>query len=195
MAFDQNVQYHEIVVATGTIFELVQVEQLDGRVFETARRAPGVRIIIADTDKKKILLTKEFRRELGGYDYRLPGGKVFDTLAEYSQFRETGADMKQAVMNKARQESIEETGIVIDELDVTSKSTLGTTVEWDLFVTVTTKWHFAEDGQDLQVGEDIAADEWFDYEVAYKMALEGDMSEERVALLLMRWINEQKEGE
>ena len=32
-----------------------------------------------------IQLSKEFRSELNGYDYRLPGGKVFDTLEEYEK--------------------------------------------------------------------------------------------------------------
>jgi hypothetical protein len=41
-----------------------------------------VRIIIQN-EEKKILLTKEFRYELDAYDWRLPGGKVVDTLDEY----------------------------------------------------------------------------------------------------------------
>jgi len=51
-------------------------------VFETARRAPGVRLIIVRDGQ--MLITREFRNELDDYDYRLPGGKVFDTLDEYS---------------------------------------------------------------------------------------------------------------
>ena len=33
----------EYIIAKGKIFELVQTKQPDGRVFEVARRAPGVR--------------------------------------------------------------------------------------------------------------------------------------------------------
>jgi hypothetical protein len=36
---------NEIIFAKGKIFELVHISQKDGRVFEVARRAPGVRLI------------------------------------------------------------------------------------------------------------------------------------------------------
>ena len=51
--------------------------------FEKARRAPGVRLLIIK--KNKILITKEYRDEIGEFDYRLPGGKVFDKLEEYQK--------------------------------------------------------------------------------------------------------------
>ena len=60
----------EKVVAKGIIFELVQLPQPDGRIFEVARRAPGTRVIVHDTEQRKILFIKEFRRELGEWDYR-----------------------------------------------------------------------------------------------------------------------------
>ena len=69
----------------------IELPQTDGRTFELARRAPGVRVIIPDHRAAgKVLLTKEFRRELNGGTSRLPGGKVFDTLAEFETFRATG---------------------------------------------------------------------------------------------------------
>ena len=80
----------EEIFAAGKLFELVHLPQPDGRVFELARRAPGVRLIICDRQNKTILLTKEFRQELDGWDYRLPGGKVFDSLDEYEAFRAGG---------------------------------------------------------------------------------------------------------
>lgn len=58
-------------VFTGNLFT---VEQND-RGWEKVARAPGVRLILDDQKAGKILLTREFRRELGDYDYRLPGGK------------------------------------------------------------------------------------------------------------------------
>lgn len=182
----------ERIIATGRIFELVQLDQPNGAIFEVARRAPGLRLIITDNDKKRILLTREFRRELNAYDYRLPGGKVFDTLAEFVKFRESGLAIKGAVEEKARQEGAEEAGVVIDEMSIIGKSTLGTTVEWDLYIVFADRWHFAEEGQMLEVGEDISADDWFTYGEAYNLALTGSMSEERVALLLMRWLDSQK---
>ena len=47
----------ETIVAKGRLFELVHIKQDDGRVFEVARRAPGVRIIIHDDAAGKVLLT------------------------------------------------------------------------------------------------------------------------------------------
>lgn len=52
-------------------------------LFEKARRAPGVRLIIVKEDK--ILLTREYRDEIKSFDYRLPGGKVFDKLSDYQK--------------------------------------------------------------------------------------------------------------
>jgi 8-oxo-dGTP pyrophosphatase MutT (NUDIX family) len=63
-----------------------------------------VRLIITDGDK--ILLTKEFRRELNQEDYRLPGGKVFDTLKEYNAYRQ---NIEPSCLVAAKRECEEET--------------------------------------------------------------------------------------
>src|SRR5258707_8180761 len=100
----------EIIQATGRIFELVQIPKPDGRVFEVARRAPGVRLVIADKTKKQVLLTREHRWELDGWDYRLPGGKVFDTIKEFETFRQSGEPILAAATKKAKEEAAEEAG-------------------------------------------------------------------------------------
>lgn len=183
----------ENIVAKGKIFELVHVEQPDGRVFELARRAPGVRIIIADKEARKILLTKEFRQELNDWDYRLPGGKVYDTLDEYEAARQSGEDMLAAVKRKTIVEAAEEAGIEVGEAVLFKKSTLGATVEWDLFVMEAQGWRKSEAGQALEQGEQIVADEWFDLEQAEQMIYEGKMQEERVALILLQWLKVQSQ--
>lgn len=90
---------------SGSIFEIVRQEQPDGRFFEIARRAPGVRLIITDKEQEKLLLTREFRQELQDWDYRLPGGKVFDTLEEYSKFRDSGGDMVLELAKRRRKKA------------------------------------------------------------------------------------------
>jgi len=145
----------EEIFAKGKLFELVHLTQPDGRVFEVARRAPGVRIIIADRDNQKVLLTKEIRRELETPDYRLPG---------------------------------------VDKLELVKKSTVGATVEWDLFVFEAGDWKQSDGGQQLEAGEQIEADNWFTYDEAEAMILNGAMQEERIALILLQWIEKQKEG-
>lgn len=185
-------QQLEEIVFSGRLFEVVHQKQPDGRNFEIARRAPGVRLIVADKEQKKILLTREFRQELQDWDYRLPGGKVFDSLEEFEAHRQSGEDMLQAATSKAKAEGREEAGIIAEELRFFKKSTLGATVEWDLYIYEVIEWQHAE-GQALENGEIIEADNWFEFDEAETMILEGKMQEERVALALLQWIKTQKE--
>ena len=179
---------NEVIYAKGKLFELVHLPQPDGRVFEVARRAPGVRVIIADKTNKKVLLTKEYRNELNAWDYRLPGGKVFDTLDEYEAHRNSGDDILDAAKSKAKAEAAEEAGVTISDVELITKSTLGATVEWNLYIFEALDWHENEHGQALEVGEQIEASQWFSYEEVEKLIVEGAMQEERVALALLRWI-------
>lgn len=181
---------NEKIVAKGKIFELVQIEQSDGRVFEIARRAPGVRLIIHDADAGKVLLTKEYRAELGSWDYRLPGGKVFDSLDEYEAFRNSGEDIIEAARKQGILEAQQEAGIAISGLNMYKKSVLGATVEWDLYVMESTEWQISVTGQELEVGEKIDADTWVAYGEARAMILNGAMQEERIALALLQWLEE-----
>lgn len=180
----------EEVFAKGKLFELVHLKQEDGQVFEIARRAPGVRLIIHDESAGKILLTKEFRHELGKWDYRLPGGKVFDSLDQFEAFRVSGEDITEAAKKQAIREAQEEAGVAIASLELYKKSVLGATVEWDLYVFEATDWQLHVDGQELEIGEKIEADNWVTYKEARTMALDGSMAEERIALILLQWLNE-----
>lgn len=179
---------NETIYATGKLFELVHVTQPDGRVFEVARRAPGVRVIVVDREARKLLLTKEFRQELNGYDYRLPGGKVFDSLAEYESFRGSGRDILDAAAEKAKAEAAEEAGIVVEDVTFFKKSTLGATVEWDLYVFETASWHEHADGQSLEEGEQVEDVSWYGFEKVEQMILGGEMQEGRIALVLLQWL-------
>jgi ADP-ribose pyrophosphatase len=183
----------ETILATGKIFELVQVPIGDGRMFEVARRAPGVRVIIADKAQEKVLLNKEYRHELKGYDYRLPGGKVFDTLPAFDAFRKSKGDMTEAAAAKAKEEAAEEAGIAVESVEFFKKSTLGSTVEWDLYVFEATKWDNHEAGQQLKDGEEVDGvyPGWYDFKTAEVMILSGQMQEERVALILLQWLKAQ----
>ena len=184
-------QKKEVTAYVGRLFEIVEQEQPDGRSFEIARRAPGVRLIIASKDEQKVLLTREFRQELEAWDYRLPGGKVFDSLEEYEAHRQSGEDIVTAAYIKAKAEGREEAGVIIDELEFVKKSTLGATVEWDLYVLEATRWQ-AGVGQALEEGETIEADNWFNYDEVENMILNGAMQEERIALALLQWLRKQK---
>jgi len=184
----------EEIFAKGKMFELVHETQPDGRVFEVARRAPGVRLIIADKENQKVLLTKEFRRELKAHDFRLPGGKVFNTLDEYEIHRNSGGNILEAAEGQAKAEAAEEAGIDINTLELVRKSALGATVEWDLYVFEAIDWKPHKDGQQLKDDEplDIVGADFYSYAEVEEMILNGDMQEERIALILLQWIHKQK---
>ena len=177
----------ETIRAKGKLFELVQSEQDDGRIFEIARRAPGVRLIVED-EQQNLLLTREYRNELDGWDYRLPGGKVFDTLDEFEAFRASDDDILEAATAKAVAEGREEAGLNVESLELFTKSTLGATVEWDLYVFAVLQWHALETGQELEAGEKIVSDNWFTYDQVEKMIMNGEVREERIALTILRWM-------
>jgi ADP-ribose pyrophosphatase len=178
----------EHIVARGRLFELVELPQPDGRTFELALRAPGVRVIIPDVKARKLLLTREYRRELSGYDYRLPGGKVFDSLKEYEAFLSSGTDILNPASTKAIAESAEEAGIDVEAVKLFKKSTLGATVQWDLFVFEATGWRERETGQALEPGEVVDEIVWVTYSDVRAKILAGDMQEERIALILLQWL-------
>lgn len=178
----------EEIVFQGKMLEVVHQDMSNGAktiTFEWARRAPGTRLILVNRDKKTILLTKEHRYELNTDDYRLPGGKVFDSLEEYNQFLTSGQDILEPAIQKARAEAEEEAGAQVDSLEHFHTSKCGATVEWDLYYFVGTDWQRAD--QKLETGEQIAVTE-VSFEEAKAMALDGRMSEERSAIVLLRFL-------
>ncbi len=184
----------EEIIAKGKIFELVQIPKSDGKVFEVARRTPGVRLIIVDTKVSKVLLSKEFRYELKDWDYRLPGGKVFDTLDEFEAWRKSGTDLDPELEKRVKIEAHEEVGIDVVSCGFFKKSTLGATVEWDLYVYVVKDWKVHHEGQNNEAGEfgeKIENDNWFSFSEAEDLILKGKMQEERMALVLLQWLKRQ----
>lgn len=176
----------EDIAYKGNIIEVVQKEVgINGKkkIFEFARRSPGVRLIIPKGGT--ILLTKEFRSELNGYDYRLPGGKVYDTLDEYNRALSSGVAVVEAAKIAAAKEAKEEVGIEVRELRYFHKSVCGATVVWDLFYFIVND--FVEGEQQPEDGEDILY-EFVSKEKAKDMCLDGSVREERSALILLRYL-------
>ena len=177
----------------GKIFEVIsEPVEIDGKTFtfEKVRRSPGVRLIIRD-GQGNILLTREFRRELSRFDYRLPGGKVFDSLDEFNNFKQSKADIIEKAKQAALKETREETGFVPNTLEHYSTSQLGATVEWDLHYFVASVDRSKQGKQELETGENIEV-EWFPEEEVTKLILESDkFSEERSVAALMRFLNQE----
>ena len=181
----------EEIVYQGKIHEIVEQRMRTGekeQVFEFARRSPGVRLIIPSSSSS-LILTKEYRHEVRGFDVRLPGGKVFDTLQEYNSFLKSGVDIVSVAGEAAKKEAREEVGIEVEEIQYyyTSKEASATLV-YDLLYFVVTRFHKRSDGQSLEHGEDIELVE-VSFEEARKMCLDGRMQEDRSAAVLIRFFH------
>ncbi len=175
----------DTITFQGKIVEVVEFSSPDGKkVFEKARRAPGTRLIIP-LGKDSILLTKEYRQEIDGYDFRLPGGKVFDSLEEYNNFLQSDEDIILPATKKAKEEAKQEVGLEVKDLEHIYTSVLGATMQWDLLYFVIKESIRGE--QELEHGENIEVVE-VPRDDALKMCLDGRMSEERSALVLMRYL-------
>jgi ADP-ribose pyrophosphatase len=177
----------EKITHQGKIIEVVQKEvEHNGKtqVFEFARRSPGTRLIIPKGDK--IILSKEWRHELGGYDYRLPGGKVYDSLEEYNKALEQNVDISEKAKIAAKKEAREEVGIEVTDISFFHKSVCGATVVWDLFYFVVNS--FNEASQELEDGEDITI-ELVDRSKVKELCLSGAFGDERSALVLLRYLD------
>ncbi len=170
----------------GKTFQIIKKSMSGkGKTFaiEMARRSPGVRLIIIK--KGKILLTKEYRYELVGYDYRLPGGKVFDSLKEYREAIASGKKMLDFAVKAAKLECREETGLIARRAEYFHTSVAGLTIQWDLFYFIVDDF---EQGRQKLGEHEIIHPEWKTFDEAKKLCLEGKMSEDRSVGVLLRFL-------
>jgi len=151
---ERIIKSNETIAYSGRIGEVIETKQPNGRVFERYRRPPGARLIIVSPDNQ-ILVTKEYRQESGRVDLRLPGGKVRDTVDSYHELLLSDEDMLDAAIHAARKEALEETGMIVGNLELATIANAGSTVEWDLYYFVTSSYEAHSDGQQLEHGEDI----------------------------------------
>ncbi len=176
----------EEIVFQGKLIEVVQqtVEIGDKQLLrEIARRSPGVRLIICDGDK--ILITKEFRREVNTQDYRLPGGKVFDTLKEYNEHRN---DIENYALLWVKRECEEETWLIPEDITLYYISKVWATMERDLYYYVITKFTHHEQWQQLELWENITV-EWKTKEEILDLIKQGAMHEDRSVGVLLRYLS------
>mgnify|MGYP006422791831 CR=1 FL=1 len=179
----------EKVIHQGHIIEIVQQDhQVGDRVipFEKARRSPGVRMIIVKDGK--MLLSKEYRTELGGDDYRLPGGKVFDKLEEYNEALKGEVDLVEVARGAVERECVEETGHACLSAKHIHTTSPGATISWDLYYFVVEEFEVNADGQQLEGGE-VIEPMWFGLDEVKEMCLDGRVQEERTAAVLMRYLD------
>jgi ADP-ribose pyrophosphatase len=151
---------------------------------EIIERPPGVRVIVAREDA--ILLLREYRHEHGGWDVRLPGGKVFDSLHEYLEARKGQDAVLRGAFASARRELIEEAGVHATNPRLIYRSRAGATVNWDLlYFCVTEKVSLGT--RDLDAGEVIHV-EWTPRAEVRELCQRGEILEDRSAAVLQRYL-------
>ena len=160
------------------------------KTFEYAERAPGVRILVVN-DTWKICLTRERRTELSEgkwwWDYRLPGGKVFDKLKKYNTFRKDEGDILEIAKNAVQRELEEETWLTPLSIKHLHTSPCGATMRWDLYYFLVEKFKQHPDGQNLGFSENIEVF-WFTKEEVKEKCLNKSISEDRTVAVLLRYI-------
>jgi 8-oxo-dGTP pyrophosphatase MutT (NUDIX family) len=180
----------EKIVYQGKMIEIVQETVFsNGKeiVLEKGRRAPGVRLLI-ETPNGEFLISKEERHGIGE-DYRLPGGKVFDSLSEYNEFLSKQKSPDE-ILEKAKEavirEGEEEAGIKPLEMELLSVSHCGGSFDWDLYYFVIKKYEEVE--QKLEEHEKIERIQ-VSTEKLYELAVSGEMKEDRSVAVVLKYLN------
>lgn len=174
------------IVYRGSLF---CIEKHGEKGFERAVRPPGVRLILTNSDGK-ILLTREFRSELGSVDVRVPGGKVLDSLEEFLAIRNDADKMRDAVMRAARLEAKQETGVdKIANLSVFHVSTLGASVDWPLYYMTGTIVAHGEQELEPDEAERGIDVHFFTPDEVRALLATGDIREERSAAVLAKYLS------
>lgn len=178
----------ERVVYEGTLFQVLQTTMITGDkeiLFERVQRAPGTRLLIVKNGK--ILLTTEFRYELKADDYRLPGGKVFDTLQEYQQALRSGKNIQEEAHKAAVRECEEETGLTPLNMKLLHRTAPDATVIWNLFYFLVDDFQIRKTRQNPEEGE-IIKWAWFPFDKVQKMCLNHEIKEDRTVAVLLTFL-------
>lgn len=179
------------VLFQGRIFRLinqtVEYKNDSGRgnfEAEIVERSPGVRVIV-ERDSE-VLLLREYRHEHGGWDVRLPGGKVFDTITDYLEARERKGAVLRRAFESVRRELQEETGLRADHPRLIHRSRAGATVSWDLLYFIVTDVG-AAGRLKLEAGE-VVHPAWTPLAEVNRLLSRGEVLEDRSAAVLHRYV-------
>lgn len=155
--------------------------------FHRFSRPPGTRTIVISSDDK-LLLTKDFRQEKKDYDFRLPGGKVFDSFDEFQKFKDNGGNISEEAAIGCLREIEEEAGIEGKDPVLFNVSTSGgPTVEWDLYYFVVKDYKILNE-QKLGDGEDITFD-WYSIPEVLNMCFENKIQEDRSVANILKYLH------
>lgn len=183
----------EEVLYSGKIFEVLnRPVDVGGKVknFEIVRRPPGTRNIIINDGK--VLMSKEYRYEYEDYYYRLPGGKVFDSMKSYKDSMSGGKAISEFALESAKSECKEEGGIIPTSMKKLETTKAGSTVEWDLYFFLVEDFELKPEGQNLEEGEKIFP-VWIGLNKAKEMCLNGQVKEDRTKGVLLKFLDSKTE--
>ena len=170
---------HKVLFSDGTI-----------KIFESVTRSPGVRVFITSADS--VLLTKEWREEHGKWDYRLPGGKLFETSSEFRCFREEKKDplaLEEKARETARKEVSEEVGMSLsaDRMRFEALSKCGSIIDWDLYFFSTSVDPSERERSAVVTAEsETVQNAWFSSQEVKGLCLSGAVSEDRTVAFLLK---------
>ena len=177
----------------GKMFEVVTFSPKEGVVFETAVRAPGVRLLIEELQDgvEGILMTRELRHGRDGstWDYRLPGGKVFDSLEEFNNAKENNLDIALCASNQAKVEARQEVGVIDGDFTQIAVAKAGGSVEWDLYYFLVQNAEISE--QELEEHEKGEIEVVFlSVQEIFNKLKNKEINEGRSADVIWRWLAE-----
>ena len=150
------------------------------------RRPPGIRALIVN-ENNQILLSREFRYELNDWDYRLPGGKVFDSLDDYKSALENDTVMEN-VLKTVPKEALEEVGLVVCNPKLLKVSLDGAGVIWDLYYFEIRDYKKSDNGHQLEEDEIINGYKWYEFNDIIKMCQNNEIHEDRTVGVLLTYI-------
>lgn len=151
------------------------------------RRPPGIRALIINKEKNKILLSKEFRYELNDWDYRLPGGKVFDNLEDYKKSI-LNDDVLEHVERTVPKEVLEEIGLIVSNPKLIKISHNGSGMIWDLYYYEITDYKISKEGPQLEENEIIEGFVWKTFDEVIQLCINQEIHEDRTVAVLLSYI-------
>jgi len=168
---------HDVLFSNGII-----------KQFQYVERSPGTRVLV--TDGSRILLTKEWREEINGWDYRLPGGKIFETVKEYKEDRSFHQDFGNVAKKAAMKEIFEETGVLLSEKNISfaSLSKCGSLIKWDLYYFIANLPPASNLNRRVTDESEMIQPIWFSFADVKSLCLNGAINEERSALFILKFI-------
>ncbi len=174
-------------------FEFLEIEddfRIENRVKHIqrnmVRRPPGIRALIVNK-KNQILLSKEFRYELNDWDFRLPGGKVFESLEDYKVALEQDTVME-SVLQTVPKEVLEEIGLIVDNPRLLKISKDGAGVIWDLYYFEIRDYRKSESGPQLEEDEVIHGYQWYEFDEIVNMCQKNQIHEDRSVGVILTYI-------